>query len=53
MWFILLIVKQANENQDTENACYANFCERSEEIYDFVWLCFLGNRNINKISYLE
>lgn len=52
MWFILLIVKQANTKQDTENACYANSCERNEEIYDFVWLYFLGNRNINKISYL-
>lgn len=52
MWFILLIVKQANEKQDTKNAYYDNFCERNEEIYGFVWLYFFGNRNINKISYL-
>lgn len=49
MWFILLIVKQANTKQDTENACYANSCERNEEIYGFVCCIFLETETLIKL----
>lgn len=53
MWFILLILKQANKKQDVDNAyVMLTFVEKMEELCDFldmIWSFFLGNRDIHKL----